>query len=404
LSTFHTQYISTIEPAIRKLDAQRKTAAIAGFICRIFELFFITVVVSLFLGFLNMFNNQEEAGGGLFGIIKYFMYAVLSLVIIGIIYTQVKKRISERDPKQALNNGKILIITFIFSAIALAGGYLIGVNFLGSDFDMSFMLKWFLSIASVFVMLLPYRWIKSKEDSFTNKFKEELFKAAIPGINPNITYEPETGLTQSQFIASKLFTYQEIHTFKSRDYFANQDSTFVGSYLDVMQVERKQSNGKSETTYSQLFKGYFFIADFNKMFTGETFVFPDSVRNVFGGITGEWLNELIHRPALKLALMEDPIFEKYFAVYTSDEVEARYILSPKLIERITAMKEIFYEDIHIAFIENKLYFAISSVDDFFAPGVFTDLHSETEIEKMFNKLQSLILIPERFDLSTRIWK
>ncbi len=404
MTTFHTQYISTIEPAIRKLDAQRKTAAIAGFICRIFELYFITLVVSLFLGFLNMFDSQGEAVGWLFGIVKYFMYAVLSLVIIGIVYAQVKKRLSEQDPKQALNNNKILIITFLVAGIALACGYLIGINFLGTEFGTSFMLKWFIAIASVFVMILPYRWIKSKEDSFTNNFKEAFFKAAIPGINPSISYEPETGLTQAQFIASKLFTYQKIDTFKSRDSFANQDNTFVGSYLDVMQVERKQSNGKSETTYSQLFKGYLFIADFNKKFTGETFVFPDSVRNVFGEITGEWLNELIHRPELKLALMEDPIFEKYFAVYTSDEVESRFILSPKLIERITAMKEIFYQDIHIAFIENKLYFAISSVDDFFAPGVFTNLHSETEIEKMFNKLQSLIMIPERFDLSTRVWK
>jgi hypothetical protein len=39
----------------------------------------------------------------------------------------------------------------------------------------------------------------------------------------------------------------------------------------------------------------------------------------------------------------------------------------------------------------------------FAPGVFTDLHNETAIEKFYEKLKWLITLPEQFDLSKRIW-
>lgn len=403
MSTFHTRYISTIEPAIAHLNKQRKTAAVAGFVCRFFELYFVTMVVSLFLGFLDMFNSQDVPQDGLFGAIRYFMYFVLTIVVVGMVFSQVKKRLGAINPKLVLNNFTVVGFTLVISAIAIGCGYIIGTQFLGNEFGMQFMLKWFLAISSVFVMLIPYRLIKILEDRFVNNFKSTFFAAAISGIKADLTYEPEQGLTQAQFVQSKLFTFQTIDTFSSRDYFASADKSFEGSFIDVKQVERKQSSGKSETTYSQLFKGYLFIADFNKKFNGETFVFPDSVRNVFGQVTGERLNELIHRPTLKLALMEDAAFEKYFAVYTSNEVESRFILSPKLIERITAFKAIFYEDIQIAFIENKLYFTISSIDDLFAPGVFTNLQDEATIEKMYNKLQALITIPEQFDLKNRIW-
>ena len=404
MSTFHTHYISTLEPAIARLNKQRKTATIAGFICRIFELYFVTMVVSLFLGFLDMFSSQDGVSDSFFGAIRYFMYFVLTIVVVGLVNSQVKKRLGEIDPKLALNNTRVSVLTLIFSAIAIGGGYLIGTLFLGSEFGLSFMLKWMLAIGSVFVFLGPYFLLKKLEDRFTNHFKETLFSLSLPSIDKTIQYQASSGLTQQQFVNSKLFTYQRIDTFKSRDYFANADKTFEGSYLDVMQIEQTQSNGKSETKYSQLFKGYLFVTDFNKQTQGETYVFPDSARMLFGENTAERINELIHRPALQLAIMEDPVFEKLFAVYSTDAVEARFILSPKLIERITELKQHFYQDIHISFIQNKIYLAISSPDDLFAPGVFTDLHNEANIEKFYERLRWLITFPEQFDLSTRVWR
>ena len=56
------------------------------------------------------------------------------------------------------------------------------------------------------------------------------------------------------------------------------------------------------------------------------------------------------------------------------------------------------------FIQNKIYLAISSPDDLFAPGVFTDLHNEANIEKFYERLRWLITFPEQFDLSTRVWR
>jgi len=101
--------------------------------------------------------------------------------------------------------------------------------------------------------------------------------------------------------------------------------------------------------------------------------------------------------------LENPDFEKMFAVYSTDSVEARYILSTKLVERITTLKNTFYQDIYISFINNKMYVAIKSEDALFAPGIFTRVDDETFLEKQFNYLQSLLTLPEQFDLKTKIW-
>lgn len=351
-----------------------------------------------------MFNNEASDDGGLFfDIIQYFMYTVLALVVLGIVYNLVKKQLSKRDPKEALKTGRIAILTAFFSIICLAGGYLIGTKFLGSTLELSFFFKWSMAIGSVFVLILPYRFLKAKEDQFIGKFKAAFFNAALPGIDNTFTYTADNGLTQQQFTATKLFTYQTIYSYKSADYFINSDKTFEGSYVDAMQIEEVHRDGKNETKITALFKGYLFIADFNKKFAGETFVFPDRSRTVFGENTAEMLNGLIHRPALKLALMEDPVFEKYFAVYTTDAVEARFLLSTKLIERITELKNQFYQDISISFIDGKIHIAVAGADDLFTPGVFADLHNEAVIEKMYEQLKQLITIPKQFDLKTTIW-
>ena len=117
-----------------------------------------------------MFSRKDGVSDSFFGAIRYFMYFLLTIVVVGLVNSQVKKRLGEIDPKLALNNTRVSVLTLIFSAIAIGGGYLIGTLFLGSEFGLSFMLKWMLAIGSVFVFLGPYFLLKKLEDRFTNHF------------------------------------------------------------------------------------------------------------------------------------------------------------------------------------------------------------------------------------------
>ena len=210
-------------------------------------------------------------------------------------------------------------------------------------------------------------------------------------------------LGQDEFESSKIFSYQSIWSYTGNDHFESPENNFHGSKLKVQQEETSTSNGKSETKITEIFNGYLFVADFNKNFQGETFILPDVSRTVMGEVSGELMNEYIHRQNTQLVQLENPDFEKMFAVYSTDPVEARYILSTKLVERITTLKNSFYQDIFISFINNKIYIAIQSEDALFAPGIFTSVDNEIFLEKQFNYLRDLLTIPEQFDLKTRVW-
>ncbi len=91
----------------------------------------------------------------------------------------------------------------------------------------------------------------------------------------------------------------------------------------------------------------FILLDMNKNFSGKTIVKRDT------GIIGNWFTKKFRRKLdsyasrsklLKSVKLEDPIFEKKFEVYSSDQVEARYLLTTSFMERILELSNLFSEN------------------------------------------------------------
>jgi len=79
------------------------------------------------------------------------------------------------------------------------------------------------------------------------------------------------------------------------------------------------------------------------------------------------------------------------------------MIGVKIIEKINELKDIFYQNISISFVNNKMFFAVHADEDIFAPGLSTNADDEKFLEKQYNYLQAMIKIPEHFDLKTKIW-
>lgn len=92
------------------------------------------------------------------------------------------------------------------------------------------------------------------------------------------------------------------------------------------------SKGRTRTTWVTVFKGQCFRLDFHKTFYGRTLVTRDAgFFNRFGsGIKG-----------MQRAGLEDPVFEKIFEVYTTDQVESRYLLTPDLMQKLVDLEKVF---------------------------------------------------------------
>ncbi len=91
------------------------------------------------------------------------------------------------------------------------------------------------------------------------------------------------------------------------------------------------SKGRTQTTWVTVFQGQCLKLDFHKRFFGRTLVTRDAgFFNRFGGGNG-----------MQRAMLEDPVFEKIFEVYTTDQVESRFLLTPDFMQKLVDLETVF---------------------------------------------------------------
>lgn len=116
-------------------------------------------------------------------------------------------------------------------------------------------------------------------------------------------------------------------------------------------AKMRTKNRKSDSVRT-VFSGLLARFNFPKDFNGSTVVLTDS--GFFNWAAG--FSQKGERVTL-----EDPVFEKQFQVYSSDQVEARYLLTPSFMQRLLDIRNVFPEaEIQAAFESSSLYLAIDT--------------------------------------------
>ena len=236
------------------------------------------------------------------------------------------------------------------------------------------------------------------------KYKKLVVPALLKEVDPGLSYNPTGYIQKDEFRRSKIFS-------QSPDSYQGEDLVY-GSYKGIpirfceLKVQEKHSDGKT-TTYHTFFGGIFMIADFNKDFKYSHWVLPDTAEAAFGQVFGNFLQKL-HLPGRgHMTRMEDPAFEKKFVVYTEDDVEARYILTPKLMHTMLTLSERFRKGaskIAFAFINSNVYIAIpiESGRDLFEMPSHGDLGEEAA-RKTQAELKEILSVFDVMELDLRLW-
>ena len=73
---------------------------------------------------------------------------------------------------------------------------------------------------------------------------------------------------------------------------------------------------------------------------------------MFGKLIGGFLQSKNPEHAGDLIKLEDEEFEKQFAVYGTDQIELRYILTPKMMQDMTALQSKIKLPMHFSLKEN----------------------------------------------------
>ena len=166
-----------------------------------------------------------------------------------------------------------------------------------------------------------------KRSKLIKAYKDEVITEIIQSIDDSFQYNRKGRISEVEFKESQLF--QRPDRYNGEDYITGKlDKTDFK--FSELHAEYQTQDSDGNTSYGTIFKGLFMIADFHKDFLGHTVVLPDR--------TGEgWFGRMVKsskKQGKQVAKMENPDFEKEFDVYTTDQVEARYILSTSMLENI----------------------------------------------------------------------
>lgn len=258
---------------------------------------------------------------------------------------------------------------------------------------------WGIAIAFVLCLIVYGLWVYDKH--FYKDFKNQVINRIVYFISPDLKYDAKGHINVSEFTASRIFL-THIDRFRGDDLvYGKIDKTEMR--FSELKAEYKttttDNKGRRQTKWHTVFKGLFFIADFNKDFNGSTVVLPNSFGKGFGFL--KKIMGISRRE--KFVKLEDVNFNKYFNVYGDDQVQARYILSTTLMERIVDFRRKHKKSISLSFVDSKMYLAVPYRKDLFEPSYFKSLVNFKVVSSYFEDLQLATAIVDDMNLNLRIW-
>lgn len=256
-----------------------------------------------------------------------------------------------------------------------------------------------LVIIGVLTGMIIFGLVNKKSSQYKLDFKHKVIGAALKQFGNDLRIEPQSGISETDFVNSYLFSKQPDRYFTEDLVYGKIDKTQI-HFAEVhaeYKTEMQTKNGK-RTQWHDIFKGIIFCADFNKHFNGLTVVRPKG----FGASIGKWFskNLLGNKNIIELENVE---FEKVFVTEGGDQVEARYILTPSMMEKLLELNKYAHDTISISFVWSNVYIAFPLNHNYFEPPIFKSLLNANVLEEDLNILKLMCYVVEELDLNTRIW-
>lgn len=113
-------------------------------------------------------------------------------------------------------------------------------------------------------------------------------------------------------------------------------------------------DGTPRREYTTVFNGLIGMINSHKRFASTTVAVPRQ---------GAWQRVVGETIPGQRARLESPQFEERYDVYTSDQVEARYLLTPAFMERVLALDTFFKGNMEFAFDNGRFLFAANQQSD-----------------------------------------
>lgn len=167
------------------------------------------------------------------------------------------------------------------------------------------------------------------------------------------------------------------------------DFELYEAHLEERRTSR-DSKGRTRTKWVTVFRGQCLRMAFQKTFHGRTLMTRDA----------GFFNHFGESGRMKRARLEDPVFEKIFEVYTSDQVECRYLLTPDIMQSFVDLEHAFPGSrLRACFDSGDLLITLQA-GDLFEPGsLFAPLEDPVRLKNLINDFRSVFRIIEKLGRS-----
>ena len=247
-------------------------------------------------------------------------------------------------------------------------------------------------------------WLSSKsvdidraQNEYNEFYKEVFVRALIGEIDESFTYSAYGGISQSEFNAAGIYRPSVFH---SEDWICGVYNGVKFSLCEVISHEREypRVNNKYVAAFVLLkyafdkysdFKGSVLKCEFNKKFHGKTVAVSKDFNTKFLG---------------EKELLDDVKFNENFRVFTTDKIEARYLLTPKFMGKLNMLKA--YKNTlkspSAAFMDNKFYLFCFSRRNFFEGRLFERLDiAEARREQRY--VRQMLSVIDELNLSLELY-
>ena len=292
----------------------------------------------------------------------------------------------------------VVLLWFVF---CLFGGYL----FDHSNYETSAAVSQYIMIGFVVFCLLHYIFMKSL--MALNQQETQVMNGIILKMFPSAQYTPSGSIDLKTIAGSRLFSTasasaaslnatgygrvdipmgdrcMSIADLGISSNSRNEPSTWNSFHILYQSLVRPIFGTRIESTMHS-FRGMFGYCKTQREFKGYVMLLPDHLENKVGYLA-QTIQRFKQKNGAKFVHLEDPEFENLFAVYADDEVEARMVLTPAMMRRMTERRKSFRRDLMLSFSGDTFYYASDTPDGFLRPGR-KSLNNESLLEQLYREI------------------
>lgn len=230
-------------------------------------------------------------------------------------------------------------------------------------------------------------WVSQPKRQYAKAYKKEILPEVARLIG-DLEYSVDGKIPMDDLKPSKIVPG---HTsYRAEDLFFGEHN---GTDIQFSEINLRKKSGKSTVT---VFNGLCILLSYDTdKFAGHTILTKDK------GMIGGWFSDKFG--SLEHADLVDPEFEDLFDVYTNDQVEARYLIDPVVVERLKSIYEEYDGNkLMAAFFENKFLILIASATNHFEPAdIRTSALDENSIASMQREVKEILSIVDQLALYER---